>query len=394
MMFQAPPAALRGVDAVVFRSAHGAADAAQLRAGHDRAAGLDALQRSWQQGLPPTVGLEAVDIEGETFYEIGRTAAGNHSDIDVPPLFRLRAKAAPTLHDARGVAKAEGAAPLGIAYDDDGVPVPDWRIVDDSKDENGHDVIDADGRRRGGYRIEGCATVEQYCGASTRQFPEYGKRFGSVTKRHVGRFGTLSVEEARLCLTTEDFGFRLGDDAHLAPTPPLLRLCYGELHREAESLRVFTGLSEVHLDKDAGLEEAHGMLHGLGYVCYNNPSCDGFRDWGPGIDVHPNVVEGGLDAIEGTRNPTYYSWYYRLPPFVAGLALEGEAGDLENGPVARALRARADRAWEDQLDLNAQRLEALEARVAEDRAQPWYASLEAAEDATAFEYDDDRGAKE
>jgi hypothetical protein len=61
-------------------------------------------------------------------------------------------------------------------------------------------VIDSDGRRRGGFRVEGCATVAQYCGASTRQFPEYGKRFGLVTKRHVGRFGSLSVEEARLCI--------------------------------------------------------------------------------------------------------------------------------------------------------------------------------------------------
>jgi hypothetical protein len=56
MMFQAPPAALRGVDAVVFRSAHGVADAAKLRAGRDGFAGLDSLEKAWQQGLPPAVG--------------------------------------------------------------------------------------------------------------------------------------------------------------------------------------------------------------------------------------------------------------------------------------------------------------------------------------------------
>jgi hypothetical protein len=46
------------------------------------------------------------------------------------------------------------------------------------------------------------------------------------------------------------------------------------------------------------------MLQGLGYVSYNHPSCDGFRNWGPGIDSNPNVFDAGIDSIEGTRNPT------------------------------------------------------------------------------------------
>lgn len=186
-----------------------------------------------------------------------------------------------------------------------------------------------------------------------RMPPTWGKRFGSVRKERVGYFGSYTVEDAKLCLTTENFGWKLGEDAHLAPFPPYIRLCYGELHGEQDSIRIFTGMSEIHLLKDLDLREVHYMLHGLGYVCYNTPHWEEDRWWGEGIDCFPQRVSAGLP---GGKGPMFYSWYYRLPPWMPGLVLEGEEGDHLNGPTALKIKAQqlhrvmdAEKANEDKL---------------------------------------------
>ena len=83
--------------------------------------------------------------------------------------------------------------------------------------------------------------LKDYVKYVRRASPTWGKRFGEVHKPRVGRFGAFTTDDAKLCLLTEDFGWKLGEDAHLAPTPPYVRLCYGELHGEQDSLRIFTG---------------------------------------------------------------------------------------------------------------------------------------------------------
>ena len=176
--------------------------------------------------------------------------------------------------------------------------------------------------------------LKDYVKYVRRASPTWGKRFGEVHKPRVGRFGAFTTDDAKLCLLTEDFGWKLGEDKHLAPTPPYVRLCYGELHGEQDSLRIFTGLSEIHLLKNLDLTEVHAMLQTLGYVSYCVP--DGTagvqpRWWGSGIDVHPQAVSAGLP---GGKGPMFYSWHYRLPPWAPGLCLEGEDGDFANGPLA------------------------------------------------------------
>ena len=76
--------------------------------------------------------------------------------------------------------------------------------------------------------------LKDYVKYVRRASPTWGKRFGEVHKPRVGRFGAFTVDDAKLCLLTEDFGWKLGEDAHLAPTPPYVRLCYGELHGEQD----------------------------------------------------------------------------------------------------------------------------------------------------------------
>ena len=49
------------------------------------------------------------------------------------------------LYDHLGNPKKEGDPPLGIGYDEDGMPVPDWDVVVDAT----HDNPDENGRRRG-----------------------------------------------------------------------------------------------------------------------------------------------------------------------------------------------------------------------------------------------------
>ena len=137
---------------------------------------------------------------------------------------------------------------------------------------------------------------------------------------------------------------------------------------------MFTGLSEVHLSHKEDIKEVHYMLQALGYVCYNTPDTEEERFWGEGIDIHPvKVYRGDGGVVDNkTQGPTYYSWYYRLPPFVAGLALEGEEGDPLGGPEARLRLARAKKLEQDQADLNEERLAALKARCKEQATMPWY----------------------
>ncbi|KAH8095497.1 hypothetical protein JL720_2800 [Aureococcus anophagefferens] len=152
--------------------------------------------------------------------------------------------------------------------------------------------------------------MKDYANATKRCYPQWGKRFGLVTKPRVGRFGSYTCDEAKLCLTTEDFGFKLGEDAAKAPTPPLIRLRYGEVHNEPESIAMFTGLSEVHLSHKEDIKEVHYMLQALGYVCYNTPDTEEERFWGEGIDIHPvKVYRGDGGVVDNkTQGPTYYSW--------------------------------------------------------------------------------------
>ncbi|KAJ1463066.1 hypothetical protein M885DRAFT_504595 [Pelagophyceae sp. CCMP2097] len=248
-------------------------------------------------------------------------------------MMRVASKAARVqLYDKAGNAKLEGDAPLGIAYDEDGCPVPDWELVFDPTDES----RDANGRRCTA-KIVGAINVDEHLHLIKRAHPDWGKKFGQVMKPQVGYFGAYTVDTAKLCLCTEDFGWKLGDDAHLAPTPPYIRLCYGEHHGEQDSIRLFTGLSEIHLLKDLDLTEVHHMIQGLGYVSYNTPNEEEDRWWGEGVDVFPQRVTAGL---AGGKGPIFYSWFYRLPPWMPGLVLEGEAGDPLNGPLALKLRKK------------------------------------------------------
>mmetsp|Transcript_21065 Transcript_21065/g.27308 ORF Transcript_21065/g.27308 Transcript_21065/m.27308 type:complete len:289 (+) Transcript_21065:42-908(+) len=233
------------------------------------------------------------------------------------------------LFDANGVEKKEGDGPLGIAYTEDGVPVPDWSVVIE-------EGIEANGRRRGA-KIVGAIDLKQLSKQISRHAPNWGKRYGCVTVAGVGEVGAFDLEEAKLCLTTEDFGWELGADADKAPYPPYVRLCYGELHGEQDSIRLFTGKSEIHLLKELDLRQVHYMLAGLGYVCYNSPdNLDENRFWGPGVNNCPHIVTAGLP---GGKGPCFYSWYFRLPPWMPGLVLAGEPGDYQNGPLARKLKS-------------------------------------------------------
>ena len=116
------------------------------------------------------------------------------------------------------------------------------------------------------------------------------------------------------------------------------------------------------------------MLQALGYVCYNVPQPTEDRFWGEGIDVYPTKVYRGDGGVvdNKTKGPMYYSWYYRLPPFVTGLALEGEEGDPLGGPEARLRQNRLKKIEQDQQDLNEERLAALKARCKEQSTMPWY----------------------
>lgn len=172
------------------------------------------------------------------------------------------------LYSEDGVPKRAGDAPLGIAYDADGLPVPDWEVEGENEGAR-----DATGRRRA-PRVKGAVQLKDYVKYVRRATPTWGKKFGEVTKPRVGRFGAFTADEAKLCLLTETFGWKLGEDAPLAPTPPYVRLCYGELHGEQESLRIFT---EIHLLKTLDVTQVHAMVQSLGYISYCVPDGSGAR---------------------------------------------------------------------------------------------------------------------
>jgi hypothetical protein len=250
--------------------------------------------------------------------------------------------------------------PHSLCYDEDGLPVCDFDIVEDAPGEG---TAGPDGRRRGA-RIVGAIDLNKIASKVTRSPPDWGKRFGLVRKTGVGFFGAYTIEEAKLCLTTEDFGFKIPDhEKHLMPYAPVVRLCYGELHGEPESMRLFTGLSEIHMLKDADFKETHYMLHKLGYVCYNHPMNFGDdRYWGEGIDAYPQGVHCGMP---GGKGPMFYSWYYRLPPWMPGLALEGEDGDYISGPIAMRRKAKEEKDRIKSEQQNEENLIKLKARVQE-----------------------------
>jgi len=90
--------------------------------------------------------------------------------------------------------------------------------------------------------------------------------------------------------------------------------------------------------------------------------------------VNPTKEYRGDGGTEGQKKqgPTYYSWYYRLPPFVEGLALEGEDGDPYGGPEALMQKARAKKLEDAQEALAKERVAALRERTKEAATQPWY----------------------
>ena len=233
-----------------------------------------------------------------------------------------------------GEAKKDGDAPLGIGYDEDGLPRPDWSI---EVEEGAGEPDPKTGLRKRGAKILGALKLGDLGGSVRRFPPTWGKRFGLSVVVGVGEVGAFSLEEAKLCLTTEDFGWDLGGDGPKeAQGPPYVRLCYGELHGQQESIRFFTGLSEIHCLRDLDLRHCHSLLQSLGYLCYNSPeNLDEDRYWGPGINACPQKVTSG-DA----KGPCFFSWYYRLPPWMPGLVLEGEDADYLNGPFALKLKER------------------------------------------------------
>ncbi|KAH8047485.1 hypothetical protein JL722_13114 [Aureococcus anophagefferens] len=218
---------------------------------------LDTLE-NWHKEFNET--MTEVEVDGKPYYEYGADKGGRK--LKGGPM-KGQAPDKMTIYDHEGNLKKEGDGPLGIAYDAEGIPVPDWEIVDTSKTAGGVDVLDEQGRRKGGLQVR-VVKMKDYANATKRCYPQWGKRFGLVTKPRVGRFGSYTCDEAKLCLTTEDFGFKLGEDAK-APTPPLIRLRYGEVHNEPESIAMFTGLSEVHLSHKEDIKEVHYMLQALGY---------------------------------------------------------------------------------------------------------------------------------
>lgn len=98
------------------------------------------------------------------------------------------------------------------------------------------------------------------------------------------------------------------------------------------------------------------------------------RFWGEGISTAPSkVYAGDGGAISpGQQGPTWYTWSYRFPPFVEGLALEGESGDPRGGPEALLRAQRLAKMEREQDALLEARNAALSARAKEAGTQPWY----------------------
>ena len=342
------------------------------------------LRREAAEELP--AGAEEVVIDGAPYVQYGADLGGRKleagplrgkvvSAIDVPPLARVaRHPDVMPLYDCEGNLKKEGDAPLGVAYDAEGLPVPDWDVVEEC-DGQGRAFIDGRGQRHAKIEVRG--SLEDAVLLDTkRAFPVWGKRFGLVTRKRVGRVGTLTVEKAKDCLEKESFGFRMAEAVNV---PPLIELRYGEVHNECASVTIVAGLSELHLSHKENIQDVHYMLMGLGYVSYTPVDQDQTgeevpRFWGEGISTAPSkhyAGDGGAVSIK-QQGPTYYTWHYRLPPFVEGLALEGEAGDPRGGPEALLRAARLKKLELQQEQLQEERATALRARVAEAAKQPWY----------------------
>lgn len=331
--------------------------------------------------------LEEVRIGGKPYVQYGAERGGvkatagplkGHvlSHIDVPPLTRLAKQPdVMPLYDVDGRLKQPGDKPLGVAYDAEGLPIVDWELVQ-ACDAKGRALIDAKGVRHAKYEVRG-GLEDAVLLETTRAFPVWGKRFGLQTRKRVGRVGVLTSADAQGILEKESFGFRM---AEATPVPPLVTLKYAEVHNECCSIVIEAGLSELHLQHKEPVAKVHYMLLGLGYVCYepvddqNDDDLELPRFWGEGISTAPSKVYAGDGGAigPGQQGPTWYTWSYRLPPFVEGLALEGESGDPRGGPEALLRAQRLAKMEREQDVLLEARNAALSARVIEAGTQPWY----------------------
>ena len=360
------------VKRVIYRSQYWKTDGEAMEKKYPE---LFAEQKEEKPWFPlPDNNFEIVEENGVRYQRMGKIAASGVSSVEIPAVFSRPVDEEIKLYHKDGREKEDGEV-LGIAYDVNGVPIPDWQIVDTSKDADGETLMDKYGRRRGGYRVEGAIKPDEYWGDPGRRYPEWGNTYGKELRMNVGEIGTYSVRDAQLCLTTEDFGWQLGKDADLiaGKGPPLLTLCYGEMFQATESIRLFTGLSEIHLSHTCDLTEVHRMLLNLGYIAYHPPTQTQERHWGDGIDQHP--VKCTLDPKNepGLRGPlTYWSWYYRMPPFLHGLWLPGEFGDGDNGPRALKYAEQRNKFFDDEKNYIINRLNAVRLRIADEQQQPWY----------------------
>lgn len=353
----------------MFRSQYAGRDAKKVLAGkEDDAYWNDIPKGSYRE----------VEIDGETFYETGFHKS-KYSDVELPALFRERKPREWTrLWDKDGNEKKEGDGPLGIAYDENGLPFPDWQVEDTRLDENGNEIVDERGRRRGYLTITGMVSEDDLKIKTKRAAPTWGKKFGTKFVQTVGFVGTLTIDEAKECLLTEDFGWKLGDDEKISG-PPLLSVCYGEDHGECESLVIYTGMSEIHVEIHQDHVALHAMIQSLGYVCYNiGPRALTDKYWGEGVHTSPEPSQDD-PRPDGTRAPVKYSWFYRMPPYLEGLdcvlAVEGEEGDPFNGPTALKYKKIKDKYEEEEDKLIEDRIAALKARCANEKTKPWYKEL-------------------
>lgn len=119
------------VNRVIFRSQFAGQDARKVLAGLNEPidddgpfVDLDGVQ--WPK-VPKSQYTE-VEVNGVIYCEFGRHKS-KYSDVELPPLFRERkSREWIRLFDKDGNEKKEGDAPLGIAYDEDGVPVSTSRM--------------------------------------------------------------------------------------------------------------------------------------------------------------------------------------------------------------------------------------------------------------------------
>jgi len=193
-------------------------------------------------------------------------------------------------------------------------------------------------RKPGPGPMPGALKVTDYR-PPARRMPTVGKSYGAERSAADEVTGTLDLEDVKEILESEDFGFTIPEEEqHLCPLPPYVRVCWGEEYGQAQSLRIFVAISELHLSKDINQWDVIDFVEKLGYVCYNTGETAWRKDrWG----LHrpePQKVSAGLPNGKG---PMFHSWYYRLPPWMPGLVHEGEPGDYLNGTVALARKEKA-----------------------------------------------------